>query len=321
MIMSAKRKISELIHASNRLKLTFFLHSRIDSIRIRKIFDVILLPMGIMKLISLSIKPIKSEKFKYDLSIVCIVKNEVPYIREWIRYHLSIGVEHFYIYDNDSTDNLTEVLQEFKDKITYTKTSGRLRQLDAYNNALNRFSKETRYLGVIDADEFLYCPENGHEVFPIIDEYLKQSKIGGLVVNWIIYGSSHFDSKPNGLVTNNFLYRSQFEFEKNRLVKTICNPRKVFSFTLTHAANYLPGFYAVNEEYQHIEWVTTKHTSVSKIRINHYYSKSREEFAAKRARGGGDVLTKRRKSEFEEHDKNDVFDDSLKVYNKVHKLN
>lgn len=38
----------------------------------------------------------------YKFSIASIIKNESPYILEWIAYHLSIGVEHFYIADNCS---------------------------------------------------------------------------------------------------------------------------------------------------------------------------------------------------------------------------
>jgi len=318
--MIQKRQISTLIRSPERLNITFFIHSHIRSLKTRKVFDVILIPFGILKWFSLNLLPIKSGSFKYNLSIVCIIKNEAPYIAEWIKYNLSIGVDHFYIYDNESTDNLIEILEDFKKYITYTKIRGQLRQLDAYNNALNRFSRETKYLAVIDADEFLYCPKGDHSLFPIVNEYLKRPRIGGLVANWVVYGSSHFKTKPQGLVTDNFLYRSHLNFKKNRFIKTICNPRKVFSFTISHAANYLPGFYAVNEGYERVDWAESGGVSVSRIRINHYYSKSKEEFIKKRARGSGEVLAPRRMSEFDEHDKNEVFDESLKIYNKVHGL-
>ena len=35
------------------------------------------------------------------LSILCIIKNE-DYLEEFILYHYLLGVEHFYIYDNES---------------------------------------------------------------------------------------------------------------------------------------------------------------------------------------------------------------------------
>lgn len=47
------------------------------------------------------------------LSVACIAKNEGPYIREWIEYHKIVGVERFYFYDNDSSDNTREVLEPY----------------------------------------------------------------------------------------------------------------------------------------------------------------------------------------------------------------
>ena len=83
----------------------------------------------------------------------------------------------------------------------------------------------------------------------------------------------------------------------------------------------MPGFYAVNENQEKVDWTTTQVPSISKIRINHYYSKSQEEFLRKRARGAGDVVGLRDLGEFAEHDRNDVFDDSLRVYNESRGLN
>ena len=40
---------------------------------------------------------------RIDYETVSIMKNEAPYIKEWINYYLSIGVDHFYIYNNDSS--------------------------------------------------------------------------------------------------------------------------------------------------------------------------------------------------------------------------
>ena len=39
--------------------------------------------------------------FKYELALVAILKDEAPYQKEWLEYHLLAGVDHFYIYCND----------------------------------------------------------------------------------------------------------------------------------------------------------------------------------------------------------------------------
>lgn len=322
--MIFRRKISFFLHCSNRLQITLFLHEHITNTKIRSFCDKLFIPFGILFYFLKKNRAYKVDEkkinFKYKISIVCIVKNEGTYLREWLKYHISCGVEHFYIYDNDSEDNTYSVLREFNDYVTYTRISGKVRQLDAYNDALNRFSLESELLAVIDADEFLYSPLGNHNVCSAVAPYFQNKSVGGFVVNWLIYGSSNFEKRPYGLVTDNFLYRSKIDFSKNHFVKTICNPRKVFNFTISHAANYFPRFYAINEKQELVNWASTDTVNISTIRLNHYYSKSKMEFLKKRDRGSGEVAQLRNISEFEEHNKNDIFDDSLKRYNLKHGL-
>lgn len=47
------------------------------------------------------------------LSICATFKDEAPYIPEWIEFHRRVGVEHFFLYDNLSTDRSREVLEQW----------------------------------------------------------------------------------------------------------------------------------------------------------------------------------------------------------------
>ena len=51
--------------------------------------------------------------FLYDLAVVAIFKDEGKYLKEWLDYHLLAGVEHFYLYNNDSSDDYQEVLAPY----------------------------------------------------------------------------------------------------------------------------------------------------------------------------------------------------------------
>jgi hypothetical protein len=44
-------------------------------------------------------------------AIVTTMKNEGPFILEWIAYHRAIGVDDFLIYTNDCTDGTDTMLQ------------------------------------------------------------------------------------------------------------------------------------------------------------------------------------------------------------------
>lgn len=252
---------------------------------------------------------------------MAIVKNEALYIEEWINYYRSIGVDHVYIYDNESTDNLKEVLEKYGTKVTYREFRGKARQMDAYNDVLNKFGNDCHYLAFIDADEYLYVKNQATTLKALLDTYFSNVNVGGLVVNWQLYGSSGYEKAPKGLVTNNFVYRAKSNFERNRHVKSIVDPRKTAGFINDpHAPYYLPKCYAVNEKKKRIDGPFTRVVAVDYIQINHYFTKSKAEFILKKNRGQATSEPQRTVKDFEEHDKNDVLDESLRIYNNEHHI-
>lgn len=93
---------------------------------------------------------------KYQLAICAIFKNESRYIQEWIEYHNMIGVEHFYLYDNDSTDDIS-ILQKYLDdgSLTLNRVSSQAKQMPAYNHFLQTYRDEVEWVAIIDLDEFI----------------------------------------------------------------------------------------------------------------------------------------------------------------------
>src|SRR5438132_9854743 len=57
------------------------------------------------------------KRFAVDarLSICAIYQDEAPYLREWVAFHRLIGVEHFFLYDHESTDTHRSELAPFVD--------------------------------------------------------------------------------------------------------------------------------------------------------------------------------------------------------------
>ena len=130
--------------------------------------------------------------FMYDFAIVAIMKNEGHYAKEWLDYHLAAGVDHFYIYDNESTDNLKEVLQPYIEAgtVTYTFYPGIGKQIRAYNDAFKNYRFFCRYMAFIDADEFIF-PQSKKSIVTVADEIFNEKEdLGGIEVNWQIYGSN-----------------------------------------------------------------------------------------------------------------------------------
>ena len=213
--------------------------------------------------------------FLYDFAVVAVMKNYAPYVKEWLNYHLLAGVDHFYIYDNESSDNLKEVLKPYVDVGTVTLYSGKTSQLEAYNNALqNKFA--CRYMAFIDVDEFIF-PKAKPTLPETVDEILKTNSMAAtLGVNSLIFGSNGQEKADYSRgVLDRFTARGK---NVDNRIKTIANPRRVSFFPTANYGVYLDGNYSVNENGQIFFDAVDEGKTIDKIVINRYPIKSREEW-------------------------------------------
>ena len=92
-----------------------------------------------------------------DVAIVAIVKDEAEYLEEWLAFHLALGVDHFFIYDNGSTDGSAELLERYINHGLVTRIDWPIGggQLAAYNHSLRMFGNAAEWLAYFDPDEFL----------------------------------------------------------------------------------------------------------------------------------------------------------------------
>lgn len=261
----------------------------------------------------------QNKHFKYELGVVAIIKNEAPYLREWIEFHRLVGVEVFYLFDNESTDNTKEVLEQYISQgiVKYTFAKGTGQQIPIYNKTFSFCRNDVRWLAIIDADEFL-VPINHKTILEMLDS------VGGsfsqLLVGWLIYGSNGYKSKPNGLVIENFKYHADLDFMAD--YKPIINPRLAVNMTFPHWVNVIGKTVDENGRriwgYPFITKTYALPSSKNKIRINHYYSKSLEEFLTKSKRGYADYVGSDRSirdmDAFKEHDQNSVTDNVMDKY-------
>lgn len=165
---------------------------------------------------------------------------------------------------------------------------GKAKQVQAYNDALSRLRYKTQWLMIVDADEFMIV--NGNKK---ISEFLKDyEKYAALAVNWVMYDYGGLLKKPEGLVLENYRTVHGKFHPKNLHVKSVINPRKVALCVNPHYCEYKGGNYAVNENFEKVVGPVTAVQSIEKIRLNHYYCKSYEEYEAKVARGLADSYFK-----------------------------
>src|SRR6056297_2188452 len=96
------------------------------------------------------------------ISICAIIKDEGPYLTEWLEFHRLVGIDRFYLYDNGSSDNTPEILQPYIKAgivhlIPWPKFIDKSNpQYLAYAHAAALTSNRTFWLAYIDLDEFLF---------------------------------------------------------------------------------------------------------------------------------------------------------------------
>lgn len=241
---------------------------------------------------------------KYYLAVCAIAKNEGTYFREWIEWHLKQGVEKFYIYDNESTDCTKEVLASYikSGVVEYTYFPGQKKQLAAYDDCFERHRLETRWLAIIDLDEF---------IVPIKDcsipEFLhRMEKFSVVEINWLVYGSGGAKTKEPGGVMERFRRHSLPGHRLNTYVKSIVDPRRVCGMIGCHEAARLSGKAVDSYGVPVKKHFGDRKPQQDVIRINHYAIKSYEEFMAKRARGRARTNSLRGMEYFESYDLNDI---------------
>ena len=263
---------------------------------------------------------IPSSLFKYELAIVAILKNEALYVKEWIDYHILAGIDHFYLYDNESTDNVKEILQPYIDNglVTYEFYPGKIPQMAAYNSAIKKYRFEAEYLAFIDLDEFIYPHEN-KSILEIINEYFnKSSNIAGFSIHWATFGASgQYKADYSKGVLERFLHRAATTFNHNKYVKTIVNPRSVNHMQGPHNAMYFEGKFAVREDGAVVQLAGIEPVSSNIISINHYRTKSKEEYEIKADRGDAYYLKGYHNADdFDPNDPvtNEVYDDGILKY-------
>lgn len=242
---------------------------------------------------------------RYYLAVCAIAKNEGPYFEEWIEWHRKQGVEKFYIYDNESTDGTREILAPYVEAgvVEYCYWPGYRRQLAAYDDCLERHRLAVRWLAFIDLDEF---------IVPLKDETIPAflSRFEGfpaVEINWLIYGSGGAKTKTNGTMMERFKCHSRPEHPLNRHVKSIVNPRRVFTMIGCHEAARISGYAADSHGNLIKKHFREREPQQDVIRINHYAVRSYEEFLEKQARGRASGTERTVKSAyFDQYDLNDV---------------
>lgn len=141
------------------------------------------------------------DKLANEYVVIGMAKNEKHYIKDWVAYHLRIGFDKIYLFDNNEVNGET-----YNDLLSEYIKSGKLKLIDIrgrkgmQNPLYNAFyySHPFKWLAVIDIDEFIWFNETGNynNIKDFLDNRCLNKDKYGVMLQWHCYGPSG-DDKPS----------------------------------------------------------------------------------------------------------------------------
>ena len=236
--------------------------------------------------------------------VVGCMKNEAPYIIEWIAYHRAIGVDNFLIYTNDCTDGTSEILDRLQEMgIIQHRNNDEWKGNSPQQNALNKSLKEpliqnAKWIAHIDVDEFINvrCGDG------TIAAFLKRvPDATNIAMTWRLFGHNGVTGFVDRPVLEQFDTCAPKHCPKPHTVwgfKTMFKNIGAYEKISCHRPNKLkPG------KADKVHWVNgsgqpmgqnvkekgwrseLKTVGYDLIQLNHYALRSAESFLIKRQRG------------------------------------
>ena len=257
---------------------------------------------------------------------------ELPYIMEWLEYHIAIGIDNFLLFLNDWEQEKVKKLEELirlkgfpENTIRLVKDfNGQKMQMAAYNQGLAIMTAlGIDWCGFFDLDEFIKV-RSTRKLSEILAKY---NKAPALCINWRLFGSSGiekvedaYDPDPLDITTRYSVLDRFTKCEKNlnQHVKQIVNLNyfrglnRLPEFLNPHFTN----FGAVNLQGQFVfgPFNQTNLTNVQEVELNHYRTKSREECRIRRSHiraDTGGLWEEGWEQFFLTYDKNDIDESEL----------
>ncbi|GMH15347.1 hypothetical protein Nepgr_017188 [Nepenthes gracilis] len=217
---------------------------------------------------------------KHELCACTMVWNQASTIKEWIIYHAWLGVQRWFIYDNNSNDDLKNVIAELDEgnyNVTRHVWPWIKSQEAGFSHCALRARAECSWVAFFDVDEFFYFPppkhrgDGGGAAYPgqnsyarLVAKFSSSTVIAEIRTLCYSFGPSGLSSPPARGLTLGYTCRLQSPERHKSIVRpdaiddTLLNA--VHHFRLRKGFRYLnlpPGTALINH-YKYQVWEVFK---------------------------------------------------------------
>lgn len=251
------------------------------------------------------------------VAILSPVKQEAAHLLEWMAYHRALGISSFVLGDNGGSDHTSVLLQALDAAGLATRLDwrGELAFQERFDvAAVEQVCGLVDICAIIDVDEFLRPLGGRDDIAATIAEIFSDPETSAAGINWVIYGSAGRIVPGEGLVLERFTRRAPDDHALHRVVKSLVRPERFAGMGNPHVVRITAGKY-VNDRGLPARWIREpaclKAKSWSRLRLDHFVIKSRQEFEMKVSRGRPDAapgVADRDEAFFASRDRNEVFD-------------
>ncbi len=221
----------------------------------------------------------EQDSFLYEFSICAIFRDEAPYLKEWIEFHKIMGTDHFYLFNNDSSDHYMEVLQpyiaseevELIDWPSPPDEDWTPYQEKAYQLCLEASRHITRWLAFLDLDEFLVPLQD----CTVLDFLHQHEDAGVILAYWRTFGTSFIPKIPADTLLTECLIRTHPPLAKGEMCygKPIVKPHRISYINIHSGRSDSHETYYAHPGYAD-DWNREKiHATQPELRINHYWTR------------------------------------------------
>ncbi|GMY13185.1 glycosyltransferase family 92 protein RCOM_0530710-like isoform X2 [Fagus crenata] len=183
---------------------------------------------------------------EHEMCVCTMFRNQARFLKEWVIYHAKIGVQRFFIYDNNSDDNIDNVLEWLSNgnyNISYHVWPWIKTQEAGFAHCAIRARDSCEWVGFIDVDEFFYLPSN-LVLHDVLQNQSRYGYVGEIRASCHSFGPSGLKRVPRQGVTMGYTCRMAVA-ERH---KSIVRPEALNStlINVVHHFHLRDGFEYVN---------------------------------------------------------------------------